>query len=152
MILGHPVATATTFTIHGVPQPQGSLTRNAHGPGMHSANPHLKPWRQDLVDAAMKAWGDRDPITGPVEVVATFTFPRPAYHYGTGRNLGTLKPSAPLAHTAKPDLDKLQRALGDALTLAGVLRDDSLICSWAVSKIYGDHPGAHISLVLLNPI
>jgi crossover junction endodeoxyribonuclease RusA len=145
VILGHPVATVATFTVHGIPQPQGSLVRN-------SANPGLKPWRQDLVDVATEAWADRDPLTGPVEVVATFTFPRLRSHYGTGRNSGTLKPSAPLAHTTKPDLDKLQRALGDALTLAGVLRDDSLICSWVVSKTYGQTPGAHISLVLLNPL
>jgi len=152
VILGHPATTAVVFTVHGIPQPQGSMRSNPHGPGMHSANPSLKPWRQDMVDQAMAAWADRDPLTSPVEVLATFTFPRPAYHYGTGRNSDTLKPSAPLAHTTKPDLDKLQRAVGDALTLAGILRDDSQICSWAVTKVYGEHPGAHISLVCLDPL
>lgn len=150
MILGHPVATAATFTVHGIPQPQGAMRRNPHGLGLHDANPHLKPWRQELVEVATQAWGDRDPLTGPVEVIATFTFPRLRSHYGTGRNLGVLKSTAPLAHTVKPDLDHLQRALGDGLKLAGILRDDSLICSWAVSKLYGETPGAHITVTPLD--
>ena len=34
----------------------------------------------------------------------------------------------------------LQRALGDALTQAGVLRDDALIAQWTAAKLYGPTP------------
>lgn len=140
-----------TFTVHGIPQPQGAMRRNPHGLGMHDANPNLKPWRQDLVDAAAKAWADRDPLLGPVAVGVTFVFPRLRSHYGTGRNAAVLKPNAPLAHATKPDLDHLQRAVGDALTYAGVIRDDSQIATWnpAPAKVYGDHPGALVTITSL---
>lgn len=142
--LAYDVLDSVAFTVHGVPQPQGSIRRAANHAGAYESNKALAPWRQDLVEAAMGAWQDRPRYLGPVEVVVTFAFPRLRSHYGTGRNAGVLKASAPMAHTTKPDTDHLQRAVGDALTFAGVIRDDSQICSWCASKVYGDHPGAHV--------
>ena len=42
-------------------------------------------------------------------------------------NADKLRASAPSAHTNTPDTDKLLRLLGDALTIAGVIGDDSQI-------------------------
>ena len=47
-----------------------------------------------------------------------FRFPRPRSHFGTGRNAGQLKPSAPFYVRTRPDLDKLARAVGDALRIS----------------------------------
>lgn len=126
-----------TCTIPGRPEQQGSK-RNL---GRHSieANPNLAPWRADAIWRLQKAMQEQMVVqfTGPVEVVATFVYARPRSHYGTGKNAGKVKPGAPMWKTSAADLDKLQRAVGDALTQAGVLRDDALIVHWSARKIWG---------------
>lgn len=127
-----------TFTIPGIPQQQGSKQfRNGHG---YEANKKLGPWRKDALACAADAKGNNEgPLfAGPVEVSLVCYFPRPASHYGTGRNAGVLKPSAPHWHASAPDLDKLQRALGDVLTQSQVVLDDRLIVAWVAHKRYGD--------------
>lgn len=123
--------------IPGTPQQQGSkrLT-NGH---MIETNRRLAPWRADAIHAIQEAmastiYGGDWPLTEAVHVGAYFYFIRPKSHYGTGRNSEVLKGTAPDWRPAPPDLDKLQRALGDALTQAGAIRDDALIVSWFASK------------------
>jgi crossover junction endodeoxyribonuclease RusA len=72
----------------------------------------------------------------------TFTFARPAAHFGTGRNAHLLKPSAPARPVpkGKDDGDKLQRAVMDALTDAGMWADDSQVVEWHGSKLYAVSP------------
>lgn len=82
----------------------------------------------------------REALAGAIHLDAVFTFPRPKAHYRTGRHAGELRPSAPLVHSSRPDLDKLLRAVGDALT-GIVWRDDSQVASIVASKVYGP-PGA----------
>src|SRR5690349_6109042 len=105
-------------------------------------NPRLPAWRSAVMDAAVLAARDAElpgALTTPVWLEATFCFQRPRSHYGTGRNAGTVKPSAPgQYHAQKPDGDKLTRALFDALTVAGVVRDDSLIASCQWVKWWGE--------------
>jgi len=38
----------------------------------------------------------------------------------------------------KPDTDKLQRALGDVLTIAQIIHDDARITTWHATKRYGE--------------
>ena len=129
-----------TFTcnIPGTPQQQGSKRNVGH----HSieANRNLAPWRADAIWRLQQAMTDQlvQQYTGPVEVAADFYYTRPASHYGTGKNALTLKASAPTYKPSAPDLDKLQRALGDALTQAGVIRDDALIVRWTTTKQWHD--------------
>jgi Holliday junction resolvase RusA-like endonuclease len=85
------------------------------------------------------------PWVGPVTLRAVFIFPRPKTHFGTGRNAERVKESAPGWKTTAPDLDKLVRALGDALT-GVVFRDDAQIVDIAVTKIYGQTPGVTVRL------
>ena len=89
-----------------------------------------------------------EPITGPVEVTVTFRFARPAGHYGTGRNADTVRPSAPAHPTGgKGDIEKLVRAVHDALTAAGVWRDDAQVVRLNAAKVWchkGERPGATI--------
>lgn len=129
-----------SFTIPGVPQQQGSKTFNRSTGFGYEANKNLAPWRKDAIACIRDAKGDHEgPLfVGPVQVTMVAFFPRPASHYGTGRNAGVLKPTAPTWHSSAPDADKVARALGDALTQSGLILDDRLIVAWDISKVYGD--------------
>ena len=142
----------TTFalacTIPGTPQQQGSKTRNAYGT-MYEANRNLKPWRAHAITQLRAAWAG-EPITHGVHVTARFVYARPKSHYRTGRNAHLLRDDAPIFKTSAPDLDKLQRALGDALTQAGVLRDDALIAQWTAAKLYGPTPLTALTVTTID--
>lgn len=134
------------FTVLGLPAPQGSKTfvpTAAGGRSKESNEAKLKPWRAAVTAAAHEAMDGRQLRTGPLELRVTFVFPRLATHFGTGRNAGRLKPSAPLYVRVRPDVDKLMRAIGDALT-GVVFRDDGQIVIAHLEKHYGDPPCAHV--------
>lgn len=134
---------SVSFTIPGIPQQQGSKTFTRAGFG-YEANKNLAPWRRDAIACARDAKAelgvaDSVPVfTEAIEVIMVAYFPRPQSHYGTGRNAGVLKANAPIWHSSAPDNDKVQRALGDALTQSGLIKDDRLIVHWDASKLYGD--------------
>lgn len=134
--------------IPGKPQHQGSKRLVHRGRIMIDDNPNLLSWRGDAI-AIMQAAYDGEPLLGPVECWAEFCFARPRSHYGTGRNANVLKPSAPIFHTSKPDSDKLHRALGDALTQAGVVIDDRVISEWRTRKLYDTRP--HTKVIIMTP-
>lgn len=76
-----------------------------------------------------------------LHVTLRFYTASPAYRYGTGRNAGLLKDSAPARPARKPDVDKWARHTLDALT--GVLyADDGQVVSLLCEKFYaeGDQP------------
>jgi crossover junction endodeoxyribonuclease RusA len=133
------------FTVYGQPVPQGS--NRAIGNRVIASNGHvLKPWRQNVGSAAIEqaVLLEHDGFTGPVRVRATFTFRRPKSHYRTGKNATKLRDDAPLYPTARGcgDLDKLARAIGDALVDVSVLRDDDQIAEWRLAKRWCDADGA----------
>lgn len=124
--------------VHGTPIPQGSKTANSFGRGVRDANAAtLKPWRDHVRTLAEDATRYHDTITGPVRVWVRFTFDRPASHYRTGRNAHILKDTAPRfpGHSCG-DVDKLQRAIFDALTDAKVWADDTQIVDVRARKFY----------------
>lgn len=135
-----------TFTVLGEPQPQGSKTtvvRKGKRPVMREDNPLTEPWRATVAAAAQRAMDGRQVRTGPLRLTATFVLPRPKGHWGTGRNSGILKPSSPLYVRTRPDVDKLLRAVGDAIT--GIIcRDDSQLVIVHAEKHYGEPACAHI--------
>jgi Holliday junction resolvase RusA-like endonuclease len=49
----------------------------------------------------------------------------------------------------KPDTDKLERSSYDALTTAGIWRDDSLAVKTSAEKRYDSLPGASVQLTAL---
>ena len=101
------------FAVFGLPAPQGSKRHVGEGRMVESSK-RVKPWRRQVAAAyADHSFGDM--LDGPVSVTVDFYLPRPKAHYSTGRNAGALKPSAPAEHLTMPDLDKLTRAVGDAL-------------------------------------
>jgi crossover junction endodeoxyribonuclease RusA len=134
------------FTVLGDPQPQGSKTvvqSKGRRPRTIEDNPLTMPWRQAVAATALEAMGDRQLRTGPLKLTATFVLKRPASHWGTGRNHGQLKPSAPIYCPTRPDADKLLRAIGDALT-GVVFRDDVQLVIVHAEKHYGAPACAHI--------
>ena len=135
------------FTVYGEPAPQGSKTvaRSSSGAThVREDNPNTEPWRNAVAAAAAEAMDGRDPIGGPVRLEVAFVFARPRSHFGTGRNAGRLKASAPHYAAKVPDVDKLVRAVGDALS-GIVLVDDSRIVELVASKHYGS-PAAHVTV------
>ena len=140
------------FVVLGEPVPQGSKTviqQKGRRPRLIEDNPLTGPWRQAVAAAASTAMAGRRPLEGPLELRVTFVFRRPVGHFGTGRNAGRLKASAPLYVPKRPDADKLLRAIGDAIT-AIVCRDDAQLVIVHAEKHYGQ-PCAHVVVRELDP-
>ena len=125
-----------TFDVCGRPVAQGSLTSFRSASTGRIITPQkqgVKQWRDDIRAEALRC--DRG-MTGlielPVVVHLAFRFQRPKGHYGTGRNAGKLKASAPLYPTSARigDIDKLTRAALDAITGA-LIRDDRQVVKLA---------------------
>jgi len=159
------------FVVPGVPKPAGSkksgvahrrLPDGSYEP-VRTADGRLKTftkddtgepgkeWRADVRAAAEVAMEGRDLLTGPLQARIIFKMPRGAGHYGSGRNNGVLKPSAPFWHTVRPDVDKLSRAVLDALSQV-VYEDDGQIVSKNVEKRYihpGERAGAYVKITEL---
>lgn len=138
----------TTFRVIGQPAAQGSKRAYVRGGRavVVESSPKVRPWRQDVRQAATDALSD--PIAGPVHVSIIFWFTRPKGHIGRA---GNVLPSAPRYKVTAPDLDKLIRSTLDALS--GVaFGDDSQVVSIAATKRWSEwsaRPGATITIVRL---
>ena len=127
------------FMVIGLPVPQGDLTCQG-GKGKHilyhSNDKTLKPWREKITAAARRWIDETAPKGQPLDGMLTWSLPRPLSHYGTGRNAGRLKDSAPLYPTERPDVDKLTRAVFDAVKQSGRIHDDALFVDATIRKRY----------------
>ena len=124
-----------SFFVPGEPITEGSTRAFTSGQRVvvtHDRGPELDQWRLKVAHAAQAAaqdagWEPR--YDGPVAVTAAFFLPRPK------------SAKKRLVPHVKPDLDKLIRAVGDALApykQDGVLKDDSRIVTWRATKDYDD--------------
>ena len=149
-----------SFRVLGNPVPQGSMRAFLvkGRPILTSTSKNLKEWRNLIAYQANSyltesvGWGpSSDRLVGfypylyPVTVSAKFYFARPKSHL---KKSGGLTKSAPKFKQSKPDVDKLARAVLDALT--GVFfEDDSQVVLLKVAKEYaepGVGPGVEISI------
>lgn len=126
--------------VPGEAVPQGSK-RHVGGGRMIEASARLRPWRATVarhvlseIEHMEKKHGTVFPFTGPVGLVVTFHFPRPKHHYRSGKFANMLRAVAPREMQVGPDLDKLVRAIGDALTDACAVVDDKQICLIRAAK------------------
>lgn len=147
-LFGEKTSGEVRFRIYGIPRSAGSkrgfFNKKLNRVMIVDANKNAGTWKQEVKEEAFKVVTDV-PTRAAVELTITFILPRPKGHYGTGRNEGTLKPSAPTKHTKKPDATKLLRGTEDALK--GILwADDSQVWKTNVRKIYGERPGAEITV------
>ncbi len=112
-----------SFFVPGKPVPQGSKRHVGNG-RMVEMGKDLKPWRESIRWAALERSHGPLMYEGPVSVRLQFVMPRPA--------------SAPKRKTTpgikRPDVDKLIRSVLDALSSAGVWRDDSQVVEVYASK------------------
>jgi Holliday junction resolvase RusA-like endonuclease len=111
----------------------------------------LKTWRDDLRGQLLEQHGQPATRFGDAAVAVhlEFRIARPKSHYRTGRNTHLLRDGAPPRPTGKPDIDKLSRAVLDAITSAGVWHDDAQVVQLQAAKVYigRDHtPGCHITI------
>lgn len=122
------------FSVPGSAAPQGSKRPIRLKTGrvvLVESSARVKPYRAVVALAARQAWQGA-PTAGPVTLVVSFAFLRPKSHLTRS---GALRAGAPAA-PGRPDLDKLLRAVGDALT--GVIyADDSQVTGIVATKAYG---------------
>lgn len=91
-------------------------------------------WRGDVIKFASEAYSG-PLITSAIWLRVNFLFSRPKNHFGTGKNKGTLKKSAPEHHLVKPDALKLMRAVEDAL-MGIIYKDDAQVIHPDPYKMY----------------
>lgn len=136
------------FWTAGVPAPQGSK-RHVGGGRLIEASKKVAPWRKAVAAAATVVMIDKFsllwvPWSGDVSVSLDFVLPRP-------KSLARSRPTPPAIK--RPDLDKLERAVLDALT-GVVFADDSQVTVLQGSKRIAepDEPtGAIIKVVSFGP-
>lgn len=115
---------ALTLTVPGAPAPQGSKKHVGRGILIESSKA-VGPWRERI------AWVARDAMTqtrartaiGAVTLAVEFVMPRPKS-----------TPRATPPAVKRPDVDKLARAVLDALVLGGVMHDDSQVIDLRATK------------------
>jgi crossover junction endodeoxyribonuclease RusA len=112
--------------------------------GTTASRKRFGEWRGDIRSAALVAMGEHQPSLHPIRLMCEFQLPYPTssirkYQMGW------------LPHTKKPDVDKLMRALLDALT-GIVWKDDSQVCYATVNKVYAwsGSPGAEIIIDFID--
>lgn len=130
------------IVVYGHPAPQGSKRfMGVHGGKgvMKESSAKVKPWREDVKAAAEAAIALRnlapwEPMNEPVAMVVVFTLPAP-------QSLPKRRASYP---SKLPDLSKLVRSTEDALTSAGIWKDDARVVDCRSIKTYPvGTPGAH---------
>ncbi|MGW0670634.1 RusA family crossover junction endodeoxyribonuclease [Streptomyces sp. NPDC002746] len=128
-----------TFTVIGTPVTQGSV--DVPAPGVVKYSRELREWRRQINAVARTACGaDWEPANCPLIMSAVFTLPRPKS-----------APKTKAVHAAtKPDIDKLIRAVQDALSPADrkafrVYTEDSRIVGYDIGphKTYPAPLGTH---------
>jgi len=131
--------TAVAFTVLGIAAPKGSAKGfpirrkdGTVGVVVTSDNRNVKGWETMVRSAAQQQCGGVF-FEGPVQIAIVFWLPRPAS-----------LPRRVTHHLKKPDLDKLGRAVKDALK--GILwHDDSQVIGLVARKGYAvDQPRAYI--------
>lgn len=116
--------------VYGHPAPQGSKRSLGKRGGkniMIESSKYVKPWREAVKFAALEVRRGRAPLDEPLEVRMVFTLMKPE--------------SAPKRRQTfpcrTPDLSKLARSTEDALTDAGVIKDDARIVEYLrLAKVY----------------
>jgi len=89
------------------------------------------------------------PLLGTLRVDCFFYFKYRKGDYGTGRNKGKLKDSAPVWKDTGKDRDNCDKFVLDALTGVFFL-NDSQVCDGRIIKKYSERPRTEIHITKLN--
>lgn len=139
---------AVNFSVSGVPVQQGNHRRNQAGALYESSKGH-KAWRDSVICQAISARRGFV-FDGPVRATLDFRFPHLKSHYRTNQGHLYLPSDAPTRKVTAPDVDKLARAVLDALSAAKVYRDDAQVVLLVASKRYSYQPGVWVSVAALH--
>ena len=133
------------FKVIGRPAPQGSkrgfVNKSTGRVVMVEQSKYVKPWRDIVVSACIDP--RRPAFDGPLRLRMVFTMAKPA---SKPKHLKTYPDVA-------PDISKLCRAVEDAMTDAGVYRDDSQIVEYdRLAKVYPleDPDALHVPGVIVR--
>lgn len=123
-----PTTEMVTFRAIGDPQPKGSwkVIRGNMVPA--GGEPQVAWDRAVRAEAEQAARHLARPLDGPLGLDVAFRFRMPASRKPSVLREGWGWCAVP------PDLDKLIRLVGDALKVAGAIRDDARICAIYASK------------------
>jgi Holliday junction resolvase RusA-like endonuclease len=127
--------TEYSLFVNGIPKAQ---PRPRMAAGGHAYNPPSADAWKETVRAAFNAFR-KPPLTNPVCLRVSFFLPRPK----------ALKGEAACPHVKKPDVDNLLKAVMDAMTGAGVWKDDALVYVTEAGKWYaagGGKTGARVTV------
>lgn len=131
------------FHVTGRPAAQGSKRHVGNGRFI-DASKYLPAWRKQVTQVArsIAIASDWETVDGPVQLHVDFYLERPKSVPRHRRRF----------HTKAPDLDKLVRAVCDALTDADIWADDSQVVRLIAAKDYADdvEPGAFIQVTRLD--
>ena len=131
-----------SFYALGKPVAQGSKRHVGRGIMVESAK-DLKPWRDTVTSAA---FGAGPKLDGPIAVRMIFTVPRAK----SARKVDTVP-------FKKPDIEKLARAVCDAITAAGLWNDDAQVADFVrLAKVYPsaswDHEALPVPGVVMSAV
>lgn len=144
--------TKVTFRVHGIPATQGSMRAFLPKGGKfpivtHDNKAPLRSWRDAVASEALRKRRGEGLITGPIALRLRFYLPQPRSRPAVLRTDRQRREWA--HHWKRPDIDKLQRAVLDALK--GVLyHDDGQIVQVMANKSYSATPGLEIQLECLT--
>lgn len=143
-------STPIGFEVLGDPVPQGSHSAfvvKGRAVVTNRGGARLGSWRAQIAATAGELVDE--PLAGPVEMHLRFTLTRPKSHYRAGKVERGLRDDAAEYVAHRPDLDKLVRAVLDALT--GVaFADDGQVAVLVAEKHYGTRAGVRVDLAPLE--
>lgn len=143
-MIGEPLS--FSLFIPGIPASKGSY-RPITGRSRTTGKPVTRlipmdkkerPWRDHVRDTILSHKHPTIPPNSYVTVETTFYLPRPK----------TIPPHKRKHPTVKPDIDKLQRALYDAITETHIWHDDCQITDVTSHKRYADNTTTGVSLTI----
>lgn len=118
------------FDVIGIPATQSGIRAVATARGVRAistGSSNLSSWRNLVADKAREHQQTHGTISTATKLVTVFRLPMPRSRQRTNQQWRW--------RDTTPDIDKLQRAVGDALTASALLADDKLIVEWHAFKI-----------------
>ncbi len=112
--------------VEGIPkaQPRPSVAVRGKFAHVYYKGKEFKIWKETLIDQLEKMGPF---FEGPIGVRLQYLLKRPK---------ALKKPTGPIIHVKKPDVDNLDKIILDALTQASMLDDDSQVSKLDVEKWY----------------
>lgn len=139
----HVLTDEVTFRVAGHPITQGSKRAFVVGGQarlVESAGQRHKDWRHAVGDAARLAYADRPPMTGPIEITATFELQPPKSKPKRRRTWPTGQRSG--------DLSKLMRCIEDSLTGVVYIDDSQIVRYRDITKDWAGPAGPGVTITI----